>query len=511
MRVPIHGRAPAILPAILLALGLLLLVPAHVGATAGHGPAAAPAAPAAAPSDTPRPTDTPTPTSTATPTSTPSATATPTSTPSPTPSPTPKILPALVLSVNHGITGTALGVEGDRFRAGDEVRLHWDQRAEVLSAATADGGGHIYLSVRIPDNATSGPNEIRAENGTQQTAYALVQVDRAATNTVDDGLCVDLFNNRVCIPTPGSIMYGLANNVASFWGEAFTAVTAPFTAQLISSPDITNTNDKKMNGIQKMQTDLSQICGALLLFFMTIGVLSAWLSLFGRSGFAELLAPIGRAMLVTGIIAGYQPLMATAFGLLNKLGAAINSLDVGAKHDTFTALGSALGTIHDFASPEAVVKGFVIFVALVVCILAVIIRATALGFLDLLFVIGPLCLVTWLSPQFEFLARWWWKTFFGLALYPIGYALVLKVISNLLASDSSFFGSGGNDLQALGLVLMIYRVPAMIGSAVGAGSAVFGSAASAVTDAGIAAGISFATRGAGDKIFKSAAKAPIGK
>ncbi len=84
---------------------------------------------------------------------------------------------------------------------------------------------------------------------------------------------------------------------------------------------------------------------------------------------------------------------------------------------------------------------------------------------------------------------------------PIGYALVLKVISNLLASDSSFFGSGGNDVQALGLVLMIYRVPAMVGSAVGAGSAVFGSAASAVTDAGIAAGISFATRGAGDKMF----------
>jgi len=452
-------------------------------------------------------TDTPTATSTNTPTNTPTATATatPTSTASPTPSPTPKVLPALVLSVNHGITGTALGVEGDRFRPGDEVRLHWDQRTEILNAAAPDGGGHIYLSVRIPTNATDGPNEIVGETGAQ-TAYALVQVDHAATNTPDDGLCADIFNNRLCIPTPSSIMYGLSNNIAHFWGGAFSTVTAPFAAQLTTSPDITNTNDKKFNGIQKMQQDLSQVCGALLLFFLTIGVLAAWLSLFGRSGFAELLAPIGRAMLVTGLIAGYQPLMATAFGLLGKLGAAINGLDVGAKHDTFTALGQSLGTIHDFYSPEAVIKGVVIFTALLVCILAVIIRATALGFLDLLFVIGPLCLVTWLSPQFEFLARWWWKTFFGLALYPIGYALVLKVISNLLASDSAFFGSGGNDLQALGLVLMIYRVPAMVGSAVGAGSAVFGSAASAVTDAGIAAGISFATRGAGDKIFKNTAK-----
>jgi len=484
MRVPVHRCAPAIL----LALGLLLLVPLHVGTAAGPRPATALDAPAAAPTDT------------QTPTATPTATATPTNTPSPTPSPTPKVLPALVLSVNHGITGTALGVEGDHFHPGDQVRLHWDQRPEVLNASDADGGGHVYLSVHIPTNATDGPNEIVGENGSQ-TAYALVQVDHATTNTVDDGLCVDLFGNQLCIPTPSSIMYGLTNNIAHFWGEAFTTVTAPFAAQLTASPDITNTSDKKLSGIRQMQQALSQACGALLLFFMTIGVLAAWLSLFGRSGFAELLAPIGRAMLVTGIIAGYQPLMGTAFGLLNKLGAAINGLDVGAKTDTFTALGQSLGTIHDFYSPEAVIKGAVIFTALLVCILAVIIRATALGFLDLLYVIGPLCLVTWLSPQFEFLARWWWKTFFGLALYPIGYALVLKVISNLLASDSSFFGSGGNDVQALGLVLMIYRVPAMVGSAVGAGSAVFGSAASAVTDAGIAAGISFATRGAGDKMF----------
>ena len=47
---------------------------------------------------------------------------------------------------------------------------------------------------------------------------------------------------------------------------------------------------------------------------------------------------------------------------------------------------------------------------------------------------------------------------------------------------------------------MIYRVPALVASCVGAGSSVFGGAASALTDAGIAAGVSLATRGLGNKV-----------
>jgi len=154
-------------------------------------------------------------------------------------------------------------------------------------------------------------------------------------------------------------------------------------------------------------------------------------------------------------------------------------------------------------SVAAVIKAFAIFVGVVISLFAVIIRYAALGYLDLLYIVGPICLVTYVSPQFSFIARWWWRTTLGLALYPVAYALVLKVIANLLDGTSDFglgFGGTVSALSALGLVLMIYRVPAMVGSLVGAGASFFGSAASAGTDAAIAAGISLTTRAAGDKL-----------
>jgi len=494
----------------LLLLAALLTIGLRIGiagpalpmvAAESRAPGAAPAVvlPAAPPTHTPTPTDTPTDTPT------PTSTATPTNTPSPTPSPTPKVLPALVLSVNHGITGTSLGVEGDRFHPGDDVRLHWDQRAEVLNSATADGGGHVYLSVQIPDNATSGPNEIRGENGSQ-TAYALVQVDHAATNTPDDGACVDIFSTRLCIPTPSSIMYGLANNLSHFWGNAFTAATAPFTGMLTSNPSIGD--DAKLSGVRKMQDKLSEVAGVLLLFFLTIGVLAAYMTVIGHGNFAPLLAPVGRAMFVTGFVAGYVELFKTAFKLIGGLTNVINTLPTGANDDTFTALGKSLGTIQDLLGPKEVINMAIILVAVVVCILAVVIKSTAMGYLYLLYVAGPLMLVTWVSPQFSFIARWWWKTVLGLALLPVAYALVLKLIGNLLAGDMTIFGSSGSaTLPTLGLILVIYRVPGMVSSVIGAGTGFFGSAASAGTDAGISFAISMASRGVGDKIFAESATA----
>jgi hypothetical protein len=409
----------------------------------------------------------------------------------------------LSVSPAHGMTTTVLTVEGTGFTPNGAVHVQWDAPSTVLASATADGHGHFVTTATIPRAATPGGHEIVATGG-PQTAYALVTVDPQPMNTVspDEGLCVAILGAQLCIPTPTSIVYGLANNVTHFWGHAFTLVTAGFSAALTSSPDMTQ--QASFSGIASMQQQLATASGGLLVFFLTIGVLAGYLTAIGRGHFQPLLAPIGRAIFVTGFIAGYSTIMSTGFTLINLLTQGINSVSVGSTQTGFVALGQAFGTIADLTSPIAVIKGFVILAGLLLSILAVIIRYTALGFLDLLYTIGPLCLVTYVSPQFSFLARWWWRTTFGLALYPVGYALVLKIIANVLTGTSAF-GVGSDSLVsalgALGLVLMIYRVPALVGSAVGAGASVFGAAASAATDAGIAAGIALATRGVGDRVL----------
>ncbi len=80
----------------------------------------------------------------------------------------------------------------------------------------------------------------------------------------------------------------------------------------------------------------------------------------------------------------------------------------------------------------------------------------------------------------------------SLALWPIGYAVVLKVIAVMLAGGGplSELGDFSAALGALGLVLLLYKTPAVVGSFVGSTGAILGSVATSVTDAGIGAVVS---------------------
>ncbi len=482
----------------------IIAVPGQTPAAGGPGvhtliSQAPPAAPAAAP-------DAPTPPPTVPPLPTPTPPATPIGTPT---------LPPnsggtnLSVSPTHGLTDTVLAVNGTGFADNADIHLHWDGRGQdLVLPPTTDGNGHFYINVTIPRDAGVGGNEIAATDG-HKTAYALVTVDSPTTNTPNEGLCVDVLGAHLCIPTPSSIVWGLTQMIAHFWGNVFTLATAGFNPALTSSPDLTRQHS--FTDIQMMQIELSKGAGGLLVFFLTIGVLAGYLTAIGRAQFQPLLAPIGRAIFVTGFVAGYDTIMSTAFGAMKDFADGVNGLHVGQAVTGFDALGQAFGTITDFLSVAAVIKAFAIFAGVVISLFAVIIRYAALGYLDLLYIVGPICLVTYVSPQFSFIARWWWRTTLGLALYPVAYALVLKVIANLLDGTSDFglgFGGTVSALSALGLVLMIYRVPAMVGSLVGAGTSFFGSAASAGTDAAIAAGISLATRAAGDKLVPKVAGKP---
>lgn len=476
-------------------------VQAQRPAVAAPAPAQA-AAPAGAP-DVPVPTPPPT----VTPTPTPGLL------PTPNPVPTSSAGTTLLASPPDGLPKAQIALNGTGFKADQDVQLRWDQGAPLALApgqsapVKTDGDGHFYTKVLIPDSPAAGGNEIGATVA-GKTAYTLVKVDAPTTNT-DEGLCFDLFGAHVCIPTPSSILYGIAQLIEHAWGNLFTVVTAPFQQALTYAPDLAS--QSQFSSLQMVQQDLSKAAGPLLVFFLTIGVLAGYLTAIGRGQFQALLAPIGRAIFVTGVIAGYEDIMSLGFKMVAGLTSAVNAIHVGQADTGFDALGKAFGTITDLVSIPGLLKMVVIIVGVILSGIAVVIRYTALGYLDLLYIIGPLCLVTYVSPQFSFIARWWWRTTLGLSLYPVAYALVLKIIANVLTVTTDVNGvvtghafdqaSGtASALAALGLVLMIYRVPGMVGSLAGAGAGFFGSAASAVTDAGIATAISLATRGIGSKI-----------
>lgn len=289
-------------------------------------------------------------------------------------------------------------------------------------------------------------------------------------------------------------------SIEHIFGDAFDTLTAPFTQALTYTPDITK--ESSWAGLRNFQTTLQELAGVLFVGFLTIGVFGAYLSSIGVGDFAQITSPVRRAALVTGFIAGYQGLMSSGFSVLNGVTGFITSASLTNGETAWQALQGALLTVNNLMSLTGIIDLIVVVLGLILTLLCVVIRMMGLGLLAALYVVGPLALVTWLSPQFDFIARWWVKTFITLALWPLGYALGLKVIQILLASGGplSEFSGLASALGALGLLFGLYRVPAIVGSMVGAGGTLLGATASAVADAGIAAGVSLATRGIASKI-----------
>jgi hypothetical protein len=91
-----------------------------------------------------------------------------------------------------------------------------------------------------------------------------------------------------------------------------------------------------------------------------------------------------------------------------------------------------------------------------------------------LYVVAPACLVTWISPEFKGIARWWFASFVTYSLWGIAYALVLKVDVILLTTT----GGPPNDgtaagkaviaaLMGLAGLVALWRVPRIMDSLLG--------------------------------------------
>ena len=234
--------------------------------------------------------------------------------------------------------------------------------------------------------------------------------------------CTGLFG---WCPNLGDLWNALTNAVfgaiADFMGGAFTTVTAPFSGALTSTPNLAR--DGAWSGLQTYQTALSQMAGTMFVAFLVLGMLASYLSAIGAGSFMKLTGPIARAIVVTGFVAGYQSIFGdVVFPGINGLAQVIQSSPILATETGFDAIGKAFMAIGNVLSLDTLINLLILIAAIIVGILAVIIRDMGLGILMVLYAVGPLALITWLSPQFEFIARWWFRTFVSVALWPAGYA-----------------------------------------------------------------------------------------
>jgi len=459
----------------------------------------------------PTPTDTPVATVTPYPTNTPAATYTPY------PSPTATHRPALVLSATSGITGTAIRAATSDFPPNTAITLYWDKDAHALATDAADEGGAASLDVTIPADATPGGHTIRAVGANRTSAVALFTVQMQgmqpgnATHYCTGllGWCPDLggFLGAV-VGTVGTwlndLVVGLFSPIEHNVSDEWTRMVAPFAHDLTYHPNIADPTVLQWDGLRRFQTALQELAGVLFFGFIIVGVFARYLEQLGVGDFTQLTSPVRRAVVVTGLILGYPQLMSFGFVALNTATDTINNFPLSKGESAWTAIRGAILAVHTALSFTGILDVIVLIVGWIIVVLAVVVRMFGEGILGGLYIVGPLCLALFVSPYFDTIAKSWAKTFISIALWPVGYAVALKLIALMFAAGGpmSEFGGFSAALGALGLTFMLYKMPAIVGGFVGSAGAVVGAVASSVTDMGIGTAIGAARQWATKGLIK---------
>jgi len=294
----------------------------------------------------------------------------------------------------------------------------------------------------------------------------------------------------------GGVINGLIVAVFSplehVFSDAYAALVAPFQHDLTYTPNIPK--EASWAGLRTFQTNLRELAATLFAGLLLFGMFARYLEQLGRGDFAQLTSPLRRGVIVTGLIAGYPTLMEWVFTLVNGAAGVINGIGLASHESAWQAVRGAIYSLHTLLSVQGVLDAVLMLAAYVVTLLAVIVREFGLGILGGLYIVGPLCVACYVSPYVEGIATWWAKTFITLTLWPIGYAVALKLIQIMFAGGGPMSEMGGLSaaLGAFGLVLVLYKMPAILGGVLGAAGAVLGSVATSTTDAGIGAAMAAA-------------------
>ncbi len=408
----------------------------------------------------------------------------------PTPPPT---NPSLQVSPAHGQVNQQIALLGQGFAPYTALTVWLDNNTggPLLAQPTTDGAGHFSDSVTLPHDTASGAHQILVYTGGQEQTAALYTVDATPPPCTGFSISLPLIGD-VCIDI-GTFVNDVLNAtfgaVANLFGNAWDSVTGLFAGALTNTPNFAS--DPTWTAFQQFLTTLQVMWGTVFVAMFVFGVFARYLEAIGAGSFQGILGHLGRATILTGVLALYNPIMANwVFPAENGLASAILSANIPGTTGGFDAIGKALGTLGSLFTLTGLLNLAILLIALFVSILCVVIRDMGLGVLAGLYIMGPLALICWLSPQLDFIARWWLRTLISLLLWPIGYALALKVGSVLLGA-SGWTGLLAS-LGALGCVVLLYRVPAIIGSM--AGSDTVAGAVTLVVDRMAAAAATVATR-----------------
>ena len=272
---------------------------------------------------------------------------------------------------------------------------------------------------------------------------------------------------------PSSLIGSLVQGLATIVVGAIGSVTGPLVTLLTDTPDYAGS--AHWGQAQAFFAWMRLLAGALVsLLAVLTGILSV-LRAAGHAPPALAFAPLTRLGVAVGALLAWPQIMIWWFEGVQITTTAISGFQGTLATDLLSRLAEmAVGAIVGVPL-LAIVTALFAVVALVLMIVIGVTRVVGDMLLLSLYIAGPVTIALWVFPPTAHIARAWVNAFLSVSFWGPAYALVLKVIVIAVVALPSEPALYGLDLlppmMGLGGLIILYRVPRIVGALVGTGIA----------------------------------------
>ena len=349
---------------------------------------------------------------------------------------------SMQLSTQTANQGDTISVVGSHFVANDDVTLHWDSATGPALAPSSgpatihtDDAGNFATTIVIPtDDAHKHQMGHAVIALAQGKVRALDALTVSYPGQQDDGnfsLGPFSFNILDFIKAIFQAFSSLFSNIiASFFG--------PILQGLTRTPVLTDaTAWPSLNAFAVTMHDLALSLASL---FFVIALLRYAMASIVSGDFMDAIGAFRRTVVVLLALIVLPAALPQWFGLINWVSGQITGNDP-------TAIASAWSNPPPLPNGQnsgyttldqlnyAIMQAILAIPFLIGVILVALQRLGGIVVLLGFYAMWPVAVVTWISPDFKPIAKWWFANFVSYSLWGVAYAVVLRIVDILLRGD----------------------------------------------------------------------------
>ncbi len=349
---------------------------------------------------------------------------------------------SMQLSTQTANQGDTISVVGSHFVANDDVTLHWDSATGPALAPSSgpatihtDDAGNFATTIVIPtDDAHKHQMGHAVIALAQGKVRALDALTVSYPGQQDDGnfsLGPFSFNILDFIKAIFQAFSSLFSNIiASFFG--------PILQGLTRTPVLTDaTAWPSLNAFAVTMHDLALSLASL---FFVIALLRYAMASIVSGDFMDAIGAFRRTVVVLLALIVLPAALPQWFSLINWVSGQITGNDP-------TAIASAWSNPPPLPNGQnsgyttldqlnyAIMQAILAIPFLIGVILVALQRLGGIVVLLGFYAMWPVAVVTWISPDFKPIAKWWFANFVSYSLWGVAYAVVLRIVDILLRGD----------------------------------------------------------------------------